>query len=52
MLGAGVADRLSASLACACWAIREGACVLRVHDVAATRQALAMTAALQGNRTV
>ena len=52
LLGAGLADRLPASLACACWAVREGACVLRVHDVAATRQALAVTAALQRNRTV
>ena len=52
LLGAGLADRLPASLACACWAVSEGACVLRVHDVAATRQALAVTAALQRNRTV
>ncbi|WP_297482322.1 dihydropteroate synthase [Ferrovum sp.] len=33
-------ERLGASLAAACWAIQAGAHILRVHDVAATRQAV------------
>jgi dihydropteroate synthase len=45
--GSPVQDRLAASLACACWAAQQGARIIRVHDVAATRQALAMTEALQ-----
>ncbi|MGH3666383.1 MAG: dihydropteroate synthase [Egibacteraceae bacterium] len=34
--GAGTNDRLEGSLACAAIAVREGAALLRVHDVAAT----------------
>jgi dihydropteroate synthase len=44
--GSPVQDRLAASLACACWGVQRGAGIIRVHDVAATRQALAMTGAL------
>ncbi|MSO74911.1 MAG: dihydropteroate synthase [Alphaproteobacteria bacterium] len=39
-------DRLAGSLATALHAVDEGATILRVHDVSATRQALAMWAAL------
>jgi dihydropteroate synthase len=46
LLGAGVEERLPASLACACWAAQNGAQIIRTHDVAATRQALRMTEAL------
>jgi dihydropteroate synthase len=41
-------ERLGASLAAALHAAREGASVLRVHDVRATRQALALDAAMRG----
>lgn len=46
LLGADVADRLAGSLACACWAVRAGVQILRVHDVAATHQAVRLTEAL------
>lgn len=39
-------ERLPGSLACACWAVRQGAAIIRTHDVAATRQAVAMTGSL------
>jgi len=35
-------ERLEGSLAAALWAVQEGACGLRVHDVRATRRALAI----------
>jgi dihydropteroate synthase len=35
-------ERLPGSLAAALWAIQQGAAIVRVHDVAATRQALAV----------
>ena len=44
--GAGVDKRLPGSLAAACWAAQAGAQIIRVHDVAATRQALAVTGAI------
>ncbi len=47
LLGVEVAARLPASLACAVWAIQRGAEIIRTHDVAATRQAVRMTEALQ-----
>lgn len=50
LTGASVEDRLPGSLAGACWAVALGASVVRTHDVAATRQALAMTAALLRHR--
>jgi dihydropteroate synthase len=48
--GGGVEDRLPGSLACACLAVASGARVIRTHDVAATRQALAMTEAILAHR--
>ncbi len=39
-------DRLAGSIACACWGVRNGVNILRVHDVAATRQAVRMTEAI------
>ena len=46
--GAAVEDRLPASLAIAAWAARHRAEILRVHDVAATRQLLDVWRALEG----
>jgi dihydropteroate synthase len=40
-------DRLEGSLAAALWAASHGASVLRVHDVAATVKALAVTRAIE-----
>jgi dihydropteroate synthase len=40
------ADRVAGSLAAACWAAEHGASVLRVHDVASSVQALAVTDAI------
>jgi dihydropteroate synthase len=45
-----VAERLAGSLACACWAVECGACIIRAHDVAATRQALRLTEAILNRR--
>lgn len=45
---AAAADRLAGSLAAALWAARQGAAILRVHDVAATRDALAVWRQLEG----
>jgi dihydropteroate synthase len=41
-------DRLAGSVAAALWAARQGAAILRVHDVAATRDALAVWRQLEG----
>ena len=49
--GVGLAERLPGSLAAACWAAQAGAQILRVHDVAATRQALAVTDAILARKT-
>jgi dihydropteroate synthase len=46
MSGAPPRERLPSSLACACWAARQGAAVIRTHDVAATRQAAGLTGSL------
>src|ERR1017187_7431350 len=46
LLGAEVADRLPASLACACLAVGAGAQIIRTHDVAETVQAIRMTEAV------
>lgn len=43
LLGAKVEERLSASLACECWAVQSGTQIIRTHDVTATRQAIRMT---------
>ena len=50
MSGASPAERLPASLACACWAVQHGAAIIRTHDVAATRQALGLTSSLAERR--
>lgn len=47
LLGANVEDRLPASLACACAGVLRGVSILRVHDVAATVQAVRMTEAIR-----
>jgi dihydropteroate synthase len=44
-------DRLVPSLACACWGVENGAQIIRCHEVAATRDALRMTAALMEQQT-
>ncbi len=44
--GSAAADRLGGTIAASVWASRRGAHVLRVHDVAAVRQALLVEAAL------
>lgn len=46
--GREVGERLSASIAAALLAVQKGASLVRVHDVAATRDALAVLAALEG----
>jgi dihydropteroate synthase len=46
---AAVADRLAGSLAAAGWAATGGAAMLRVHDVAATRQFLAVWRSIAGH---
>jgi dihydropteroate synthase len=46
LLGAEVAARLPASLACACLAVEAGAQIIRTHDVAETVQAVRMTEAV------
>lgn len=40
-------ERVSASLACACWGAQAGAVVFRVHDVAETSQVLRMWRAIE-----
>jgi dihydropteroate synthase len=47
LLGADVEERLPASIALAVLAVERGASLVRVHDVAATWQALQMVAALK-----
>ena len=46
--GRGAENRLAASLAAVLLAVERGARIVRVHDVAATRDALAVLAALEG----
>ncbi len=41
------ADRLPGSLACVCWGIGHGIDIVRTHDVAATRQAIRVTAEIR-----
>lgn len=47
LLGVGSEERLIGSVACAAWAVGQGAQILRVHDVAATRQAVRMIEAVR-----
>lgn len=49
---ADAAERLPGSLACACWGARHGVNIVRVHDVAATRQALRVSEAIHVRRSV
>ncbi len=51
LLGADVAERLPASLACACLAVAGGAQIIRAHDVAQTAQAVRMTEAIRARQT-
>ena len=46
------AERLAATLAAAAWAVDAGAAILRVHDVAAVRDVLAVKAVLDGRDEV
>jgi dihydropteroate synthase len=46
--GREVGDRLAASIAAALLAVQHGATIVRVHDVAATRDAFAVLAAMDG----
>ena len=50
LLGAEVAARLPAALACACLSVAAGVQVIRVHDVAETVQAIRMTEAILAKR--
>jgi dihydropteroate synthase len=49
LTGAPPGDRLAGSLAAVAWAARGGAALLRVHDVAATVQFLAVHAAIEAS---
>jgi dihydropteroate synthase len=49
-LGGGAPDRLPGALACACWGAQAPAHIFRVHDVAATRQAVRLTETLAALR--
>jgi len=51
LLGADVAARLPAALACTVAAARDGASIFRTHDVAATVQALRMAEAIRAQGT-
>ena len=44
-------DRLPGSLAAALWAAGQGVQILRVHDVAETRQAIALQSAIESGLT-
>jgi dihydropteroate synthase len=45
-------ERLEGSLAAVSWAISKGAEIVRTHDVRATRHAIKMLEAIEGNRSV
>jgi dihydropteroate synthase len=49
LTGRAAEDRLAASIAAALIAVQNGASMVRVHDVAATRDALAVWQAVSGN---
>ena len=49
IIGRGAGERLSASIAAALLAVQHGATIVRVHDVAATRDAFAVLAAMDGH---
>ncbi len=46
----GAQDRLPGSLACATWAVMNGAQIIRTHDVAATLQAVRLTEQVQARQ--
>ncbi|HTV76494.1 MAG TPA: dihydropteroate synthase, partial [Candidatus Baltobacteraceae bacterium] len=50
LLGAGLNERLPASLACASLAVADGVQIIRAHDVAETVQAVRMTEAVLSRR--
>ena len=50
LLGAETENRLPASLACAILAVRDGANIIRTHDVAATVQAVRMAEAIYSRK--
>jgi dihydropteroate synthase len=52
LLGAELAARLPAALACACLAVNGGVQIVRAHDVAETVQAVRMTEAILAKRRV
>lgn len=43
----GTDERLAASLACACWGLRAGCHIFRVHDISETSQAVRMWQAIE-----
>jgi len=47
---APAADRLAASLGCACWGVGRGMNIVRTHDVAATRQAVRLTETVRAEK--
>jgi dihydropteroate synthase len=49
--GAAVGERLAGSLAAVAWAARHGVAIVRVHDVAETRQFLDLWRAVQNSRS-
>lgn len=51
LLGAGMPERLPASLACATLAVADGVQIIRTHDVAETVQAVRMAEAMLGRQT-
>ncbi len=51
LLGAELAERLPAALACACLAVEAGVQIIRAHDVAETVQAVKMTEAILSKRS-
>ena len=51
LLGGDVAERLPASLACACLAVESGVQIIRTHDVTETLQAVRMTEAILARQT-
>jgi dihydropteroate synthase len=48
LLAVKTEERLPGSLACAVWAAEQGVQIIRVHDVAATHQAIRMNEAIRG----
>jgi dihydropteroate synthase len=50
LLGAGVNERLPASLACTCLAVAAGVHIIRAHDVAETVQAVRMAEAVSARK--